>query len=53
MIQGTQTEFGNLEGWDARCEGCLSRKGHGYTCGWFMSRFDKNQHNTVKQLSFN
>ena len=26
---------------------------HRYTCGWFMLMFGRNQHNTVKQLSFN
>ena len=27
--------------------------GHRYTYGWFMLLFGSNQHNTVKQLSFN
>ena len=33
--------------------GHLGRKGHGYTYGWFMLRFDRKQQNSVKQLSFN
>ena len=45
----------NLEGWDGerRWEGSLRRRGHMYTCGWFMLMFGRNQYNTVKQLSFN
>ena len=28
-------------------------RGHRYSCGWFRPMFGRNQHNTVKQLSFN
>ena len=31
------------------CQG----RGHMYTCGWFMLRFDRKQQNSIKQLSFN
>ena len=41
----------NLEGWDG--EGGPSRRGHRYTYGWFMLMFGRNQHNVIKQLSFN
>ena len=39
--------------WGERWVG--SPKGRGYmcTCGWFMLRFDRNQQNSVKQLSSN
>ena len=40
----------NLEG--GRWVGGSRGRGHVY-CGWFMLTFDRNQHNTVKQLSFN
>ena len=36
-----------------RWEGGLRGRGHGYTYGWFMLMFGRNQHNTVKQLPFN
>ena len=56
MFQGTQT--GALYqprgvGWGGRCKKVWKRKGHMYTCGWFMLRFDRKQQNCVKQLSFN
>ena len=40
----------NLEGWDV--EGGSRGRGRMYTYGWFMLMFGRNQHNTVKQLSF-
>ena len=29
------------------------RKGHMYTCGWFMLMYGRNQHNIVEQISCN
>ena len=44
----------NLEGWDEKEDGKkVQERGHMYTNGWFMLMFDRNQHNPVKQLSFN
>ena len=45
----------NLEGWDGKGDGGQVQKGgeYMYTYGWFMSRFDRKQQNSVKQLSFN
>ena len=40
-------------GWEGRWDGASKGRRYMDTCGWFMSMFDKNQHNTVKQLSFN
>ena len=52
MTQGTQAETVTyLEGWDG--EGGLIGRGHVYTYGRFMLMFGRNQHNSVKQLSFN
>ena len=31
----------------------LKREGHMYTYVWFMLLYGRNQHNIVKQLSFN
>ena len=39
-------------GWGGRWEGGSRGRGHMYTYGWFMLRFDRKQ-NSVKQLSFN
>ena len=55
MAQETQT--GALYqsrgvGWGGRWEGGSRGRGHMYTYGWFMLRFDRKQ-NSVKQLSFN
>ena len=56
MAQETQT--GALDqprgvGWGGRWEG--GSKGRGYMCTyvWFMLTFDRKQHNSVMQLSFN
>ena len=40
----------NLEerGWEGGSRG----RGHMYTYGWFMLKFDRKQQNSVKQLSF-
>ena len=39
----------NPEGWGGRkVGGGFGMGGHMYTCGWFMSMYDKNHHNTVK-----
>ena len=44
----------NLERWDGgRWEGASRERGCIYTYGWFMLMFGRNQHNSVKQLSFN
>ena len=40
-----------LEGWDG--EGGLIGRGHMDTYGSFMLMFGRNQHSSVKQLSFN
>ena len=37
----------NLEGWE------MGGRGHVCTYGWFMLMYGRNQHNTVKQVSFN
>ena len=34
-------------------EGGSRWKGHMYACGWFMLIYGRNQHNIIKQLSFN
>ena len=39
-----------LEGWDGK--GGSRGRGHIYTYGRFMLMFDRNQQNSVKQLSF-
>ena len=39
--------------WGERWEGGSKGRGYMYTYGWFMSRFDRKQQNSVKQLSFN
>ena len=39
-------------GWGERWEGGSKGRGYMYTCGWFMLRFGRKQHNSVKQLSF-
>ena len=54
MAQETQT--GALYqprrvGWGGRWE-VSKRRGHMYTYGLFMLRFDRKQQNSVKQLSF-
>ena len=56
MAQKTQT--GALYqprevGWGGRWEGGSKGRGHMYTYGWFMLRFDRKQQNSVKQLCFN
>ena len=38
----------NLDRWDGEGDG----RGHMYTYGWFMLRFDRKQQNSVKQLFF-
>ena len=44
----------NLEGWDGvGGGGKVQEGGDMYTYGWFMWMFGGNQHNSVKQLSFN
>ena len=40
-------------GWGGRWEGVSKGRGHMYTYGCFMLRFDRKQQNSVKQLSFN
>ena len=42
----------NLEGWDG-VGGRFKKKGTRCTYGWFMVMCGRNQHNIVKQLSFN
>ena len=39
-------------GWGERWEGGSQGRGYMYTYGWFMLRFGRKQHNSVKQLSF-
>ena len=39
-------------GWGGRWEGGSKGRGHMYTYGWFMLRFDRKQQNSVKQLFF-
>ena len=56
MTQGTQS--GALWqprrlGWGGRQEVCSRGRAQMYTYGWFMLMFGRNQHNSVKQLSFN
>ena len=42
----------NLEGiMEWRWEGGSARRGHIYTCDWFMLMYGRKQHNSVKQLS--
>ena len=45
----------NLKGWDGvgGGKGGLRGRRHTYTYGWFMLTYGRNQHNIVKQLSFN
>ena len=40
-------------GWGGRWEGGSKGRGYMYTYDWFMLRFDRKQHSSVKQLSFN
>ena len=40
-------------GWGGRWGEGSQGRGHMYTYGWFMLRFDRKQQNSVKQLSFN
>ena len=56
MAQETQT--GALYqprgvGWGGKWEGGSKGRGYMYTYGRFMLRFDREQQNSVKQLSFN
>ena len=55
MAQGTQTRALEPRGWDGQGGGGGSSgvRGHMYTYGQFMLLFGKNQHSSVKQLSFN
>ena len=39
--------------WGGRWWGGSGRREHMCTCGWFMLTYSRNQHNIVKQLSFN
>ena len=42
----------NPEGYSGReVGGGFRMGGHTYTHGWFMSKYGKNHHNTVKQLA--
>ena len=43
----------NSHGMGREMEGRFKREGYMYTYGSFMLRFDRKQHNSVKQLSFN
>ena len=40
-------------GWGGRWEGSSKGRGYMYTYGWLILRFDREQQNSVKQLSFN
>ena len=40
-------------GWSGRRKGGFRGSGHVYTYGWFTLMYGRNQHNIVKQLSFN
>ena len=56
MSQGTQ--MGAVYqptgvGWGGRWKGDSKGRGYMYTYDWFMLRFDREQQNSVKQLSFN
>ena len=55
MTQGTQTGalYQPRVDWGGRWEGGSRGRGHVYTYGWFMLRFNRKQQNSVKQLSFN
>ena len=56
MSQGTQTRALKQPtevGWGGRWERGSIERGHTYTYGWFMLRFDRKQQNSVNQLSFN
>ena len=56
MSQETQTGAlyqPRVVGWEGRWEGGSKGRVYMYTYGWFMSRFDGKQQNSVKQLSFN
>ena len=44
----------SLEGWEGLGGGReVQEGGDMYTYGWFMLMYGRNQHNIVKQLSFN
>ena len=55
MAQETQTgvlyQARGVEG-GREGEGGSKGRGHMYTYGWFMLRFERKQQNSVKQLSF-
>ena len=56
MAQGMQTGALSYQprgvGWGGRWDGSWRGRGHMYTHGWLMLRFDRKQQNSVKQLSF-
>ena len=56
LTQGTQTRAlwqpRGVE-WSGIWEGDWRGRGHMYIYGWFMLMYARNQHNIVKQLSFN
>ena len=52
MTQGTQTGPTGV-GRGGRWEGGTRPRGHMYTYGWFVLMFDRQQQNSVNQLSFN
>ena len=55
MSQGTQTWAlyqPRGEGWRGRWEGGSDGRGHMYTYGWFIFRFDRKPQNSAKQLFF-
>ena len=39
--------------WGGMWQGGSVGRRHMYTCGWFMLGFGRNQHNFIKQLTFN
>ena len=58
LLTAQDTQIGALYqprgvGWDGRWEGGSKGRRYMYTYGCFMLRFDKEQQNSVKQLSFN
>ena len=56
ISQETQTGALNQPrgvGCGERWEEVSKGRGHMYTYGWFMLRFDRKQQNSAKQLSFN
>ena len=55
MSQELKPELSNnLERWEGwKWERGPRGRGHMHTYGWFMLVYDRNQHNIVKQLSFN